>query len=150
MKIACTALSFALLAATPFVAQAQFAKIDDAVDYRHAAMFMMSQHVGRIGAVVKGTRPYDKAAVEADAAIIETLSRLPWPAFVPGSNTPESKAKDEVWSQPEKFKAAYEKMQGETTKLALATKTGDLAQIKTAFGATTQGCKACHDNFKMK
>ena len=33
-------------------------------------------------------------------------------------------------------------------KLQAATKTGNLDQIKAAFGPVGQACKACHDNFR--
>jgi cytochrome c556 len=138
------------LLAVPFAAQAQFAKVEDAVKYRKAALTVMGAHFGRIGAVVKGEKPYDKAAVEHDAAIVETMSKLPWHAFVPNSETADSKAKPEIWKEQDKFKAAAEKMQGEVAKLHAATRSGNLDQIKTAFGATGQSCKACHDDFRKK
>jgi cytochrome c556 len=100
--------------------------------------------------MIKGKLPYDKAVAESDAVIIETLGKLPWHAFVPNSITAKSRAKEEIWQQQDKFKAAADKMQAETTKLTAATKTGDLATIKTAFAATAQSCKACHDNYRKK
>jgi len=39
-------------------------------------------------------------------------------------------------------------MQVELTKLAAATKTGNLDAVKTAFGAAGQTCKACHDAYR--
>lgn len=150
MKRVVAALALTTLFAVPFAAQAQFAKVEDAIDYRKSAFFMMGQHFGRVGAVVKGEKPYDKAAVEADVAVIETLAKLPWQAFTPDSDKGRTKAKPEIWQEKEKFKAAADKMQAELTKLSAASKTGDLAAIKVAFGATGQTCKACHDNYKSK
>lgn len=150
MKRVVAALALTTLFAVPFAAQAQFAKVDDAIDYRKSAFFVMGQHFGRVGAVVKGEKPYDKAAVEADIAVIEALAKLPWQAFTPDSDKGRTKAKPEIWQEKDKFKAAADKMQAEVTKLGAASKTGDLAAIKTAFGATAQTCKACHDNYKSK
>ena len=42
------------------------------------------------------------------------------------------------------------KLEAETVKLAAAAKTGNLDNLKTAFGATAGTCKACHDNFRAK
>ncbi|MFC3109845.1 c-type cytochrome [Undibacterium arcticum] len=131
-------------------AQAQFRKVDDAVEYRKAALHLMGAHFGRIGAVVKGDKPYDKAAVEADVAVIEMMSKLPWPAFIPNSAGGHSKAKPEIWSQQAEFKTATEKMEGEVAKLSAAAKSGDLAAIKVSFGSTGQSCKSCHDNFRNR
>lgn len=138
------------LFAVPFAAQAQFAKVEDAVKYRKSSFALMGAHFSRVGAVVKGEKPYDKAAVEADVAIVEMMSKLPWAAFPAGSATADSKAKPEIWKEQEKFKAASEKMQAEVAKLSTAAKSGDLGMIKTAFGAAGQSCKACHDDYRNK
>ncbi len=150
MKRAVAALALTTLFAVPFAAHAQFAKVDDAIEYRKSAFFMMGQHFSRVAAVVKGEKPYDKAAVEADVAIIDTLSKLPWQGFTEGSDKGRTKAKPEIWQEHDKFKAGSDKMLAEVSKLSAASKTGDLAAIKVAFGAVGQTCKACHDNYKSK
>jgi cytochrome c556 len=150
MKHILAGIALATLAAVPFAAHAQFAKMEDAVKYRQSVFSVMAAHTGRIGAVVKGERPYDKAAVEADAAVIEMMAKLPWSAFPQGSDLQNSKAKPEVWKDQDKFKAGADKLQTEAAKLASAAKSGDLNAIKAAFGAVGQSCKACHDNFRNK
>jgi hypothetical protein len=47
-----------------------------------------------------------------------------------------------------KFKEACRQAEAESTKLAAAAKTGNLDNLKTAFGATAGTCKACHDAFR--
>jgi cytochrome c556 len=37
----------------------------------------------------------------------------------------------------------------EVAKLNAAAKTGNLDQIKAAFGAAGASCKACHDDFRQ-
>jgi cytochrome c556 len=39
-------------------------------------------------------------------------------------------------------------MVGETAKLLAAAKTNNLDNLKVAFGATANTCKACHDAFR--
>jgi len=39
---------------------------------------------------------------------------------------------------------------GELSKLDAAAKTGNIDQIKVAFGAAAQSCKACHDAYRNK
>jgi len=41
-------------------AYAQFAKPEDAIRYRKSVMFLIGQHFGRMGAMVKENTPYDK------------------------------------------------------------------------------------------
>jgi len=36
----------------------------------------------------------------------------------------------------------------EMTKLVAAAKTGNLDNLKAAFGSAAPTCKACHDNFR--
>jgi cytochrome c556 len=150
MRRSLTGLVLAALLAVPFAAQAQFAKVEDAVKYRKSALSVMGTHFSRVGAVVKGERPYDKAAVEADVAVVEMMAKLPWSAFPAGSDTADSKARPEIWKEQDKFNAAADKLQAEVAKLSVAAKSGDLGSIKTAFGAVGQSCKACHDNFRSK
>src|SRR3569832_1890758 len=88
MKAALFTLSLTALLATPFASQAQqaqFAKPEDAVKYRQSVLSVMGTHFGRIGAVVKGEKPYDKNTVMADAALVEILSKLPCSAFPRGA-----------------------------------------------------------------
>jgi cytochrome c556 len=143
----CLAVTASLL---PFSVSAQFAKMEDAVKYRQSALSIMATHFSRIGAVVKGEKPYDKASVEQDAAIVEMMAKLPWPAFPAGSDTGNTKAKTEIWKEHDKFGGGSDKLQTDAAKLSAAAKSGDLAAIKTAFGTTGQTCKSCHDSFRNK
>lgn len=131
-------------------ASAQFAKPDDAIKYRKNALFVMQQHYARIGAMVSGKVPFDAKAAADNAAIAESMSKLPWSAFGEGTDLGDTKAKPEIWKEQAKFKQAADKMQGEMSKLAAAAKTGNLDSIKTAFNATSGTCKACHDDFRAK
>lgn len=148
MKLIRIILAGAVFAAALPV-QAQFAKSEDAIKYRKAALTVLANHFSRIGAVTKGA-PYNKEEVIANATLIETVSKLPWEAFVAGSDAGDTKAKPEIWSDAAKFKQTAEKLQAETAKLTIAAKSGNLEQIKAAFGAVGQTCKSCHDNFKNK
>jgi cytochrome c556 len=131
-------------------AQAPFAKAEDAIKYRKSAMFVMSQHFGRMGPVVKGERPYDKDEVAKNAAIAEQMSKLPFDGFVAGTDKGETTAKPEIWTEAAKFKSSAEKMQQEMSKLTLAAKSGDLNAVKAQFGEVGKVCKACHDDFRKK
>lgn len=135
-------------------AQAPFGKMEDAIKYRQSALFVMGEQFGRIGAVVKGERPYNKDEVARSAAIAAQMSTLPWEGFVTGSDRDKEKgktrAKPEIWTDAAKFKSAQEKMEHEISKLAELAKGGDLNAIKAQFGTTGKACKACHDDFRQK
>ncbi|MCZ8253390.1 MAG: cytochrome c [Hylemonella sp.] len=131
------------------LASAQFAKPEDAIKYRKNALFVMQQHYARVGAMAAGRVPFDAKVAADNAAIAESMSRLPWAAFGEGTDKGDTKAKPEIWMEQAKFKAAAEKMQGEMSKLAAAAKTGNLDSVKAAFQATSGTCKACHDDFRQ-
>ena len=129
-------------------ASAQFAKPEDAIKYRKAALTVMATHFGRVAAMANGRVPFDAKAAADNAAIAEAMSKLPWAAFVEGSDKGDTKAKADIWSDSGRFKDASEKMQGEMSKLAVAARTGSMDSIKAAVGATAGTCKACHDVFR--
>jgi cytochrome c556 len=141
-----TVLAITLL--SPLTAKAQFAKAEDAIKYRQSTFSVMGTHFSRIGAVVKGEKPFDKAEVAANAAVVASLAHLPWQAFGPG--TEGGKSLPEIWKESDKFKVSSDKMQKAVAELNTAAKGGDLETIKKAFGAAGQSCKACHDNYRKK
>lgn len=127
---------------------AQFQKPDDAVKYRKAALTVMGTHFSRIGAMANGRAPFDAKVAADSAAIVETMSKLPWEGFVAGTDKGDTRALPKIWTEQAKFKEAADKMQAETVKLSAAAKTGNLDAVKTAFGAVGQSCKACHDVYR--
>jgi cytochrome c556 len=142
------ATTAAVLAIGAGVAFAQFQTPEKAIEYRQSVMTIIGTHFGRIGAVVKGSVPYNKDDVSKNAEIVAMMSTLPWQAFGPG--TEGGKAKPEVWSDNAKFKAAADKMQLAVADLNKAAQSGDQESIKKAFGAAGSTCKGCHDDFKKK
>ena len=68
--------------------------------------------------------------------------------FGEGTDKGDTRAKSEIWTEQAKFKEGADKMQAETIKLAAAAKTGNLDNLKAAFGAAGQTCKACHDDYR--
>ncbi len=141
-------LAATVMAALPLTASAQFAKKEDAIKYRQSAFALMGNHMGRIGAVTKGEVPFNAAEVQKSAQLIATLSELPWAAFGPG--TEGGKANPAIWKEGDKVKAGADKFMKAAADLNTAAKSGNLEQIKKAFGATGQTCKACHDSYRDK
>jgi cytochrome c556 len=145
------ALCSLLVCLTPMAAQAQFAKPEDAIKYRQSAFSVMGTHFGRIGAVVRGDVPFNAAAVTANAEIVAAMSKLPYTAFGPGTETGgNTKAKAEIWKEKDKFDKGAADMQDAVGKLVVAARGGNLDDVKKAFGAAGQTCKACHDEYRAK
>ncbi|MBI3370001.1 MAG: cytochrome c [Burkholderiales bacterium] len=137
------------LAALP--AAAQFAKPEDAIKYRQSALSVMSTHFGRVGAMANGRVPFDAKVIAENAEIATMMSKLPYVAFIDGSDKGgNTKAKPEIWSERDKFNAAASKMQEEMAKLNATAKGGNIDAIKAAVGAVGASCKACHDNYRAQ
>ena len=129
-------------------AYAQFAKPEEAIKYRKAAMYMVLQHFKSMGAVVKGKASYDKDGFSANADAVAMLAAIPWQAFmVPGSDKGSTKMKSTVFDKPTQFEKAVASFKSETASLASIAKNGDLGAIKAQFGKVAQRCDACHKQF---
>lgn len=138
-----------IAAALPLTAHAQFAKPEEAVKYRQSALSLMGTHFSRIGAVVRGAAPFDAQQVQNNAALVQTMSVLPWQGFVAGTDKGvPTRAKPEIWSDSAKFKTAQDNMIKAVANLSAVSKSGNLDQVKTAFGDAGRACKACHDDFR--
>lgn len=148
MKTTVSAVLVLAAAALSTPAMAQFQKPEDAIKYRKASFTVMAAHFGRIGAMANGRVPFDAKVAADNAAIVETMSKLPWAAFGAGTDKGDTRALPVVWSEAGKFKEGADKMQAEVAKLAAAARTGNLDSVKAAFGAAGQTCKACHDDFR--
>lgn len=138
--------------ATALPAAAQFQKPEDAIKYRKAAFTLMGNHMGRLGAMAQGKAPFDAKAAAENAAVLEAISKLPYVAFLEGTDKGDTKAKPEVWKNWDKFRAAALKMQEEVGKLSATARAPGLTveQLKTAVGAVGGTCKGCHDDYRQQ
>jgi len=128
-------------------AAAQFAKAEDAVDYRQSAFTVMSNHMGRLAAMAKGEKPFDASSAKASAQLIATMSKLPWEAFTPGSDGGFANVKGDPWKNAADFKSLQDKLMAETDKLPEAV--SSLDGLRKQLGTTGAACKACHDKYRI-
>jgi cytochrome c556 len=132
-------------------AYAQFAKPEYAIKYRKSVMFLIAQHFGRMGAMVKEKIPYNPDVFARNAMLVETLSRLPWEAaMLPGTDAGDTTMNASVFAQQAKFKEVAQTFETQATKLVSAAQSGDFSASKTQFGEVGKSCKACHSQFRTK
>jgi cytochrome c556 len=141
-------MAAAVCAALP--AAAQFAKPEDAIKYRKAGMNMMAAHFGRVAGMAAGKIPFDAKVAADNAETAAMLSKLPYAGFIEGTDKGDTRAKAEIWSESDKFKARAAKMQEEMAKLNVAAKAGNLDAIKVAVGETGKQCQGCHDTYRKE
>jgi len=139
-----------LACAIALPAAAQFAKPEDAIKYRKAALTVMATHFGRVAGMASGKIPFDAKLAAENAEVAAFMSKLPFVAFVEGSDKGDTRAEPKIWAEMDKFRAAAAKMQEEMAKLNAAAKGGNLDAIKVAAGDTGKACKACHDVYRKE
>ena len=150
-KMIRAAALLAAAAAVSLPAAAQFAKAEDAINYRQSAFAVLGHHFGRLGAMANGKMPYDAKVAAADGEIIAAVAALPFTGFVPGTEKGHgTKVRPEAWKELPKVKDLEQKMIAEVGKVSAAAKSGNLDQLKAAFGPAAQTCKACHDDVRKK
>jgi cytochrome c556 len=130
--------------ATALPAAAQWQKPEDAIKYRQSAMALQSNHLGRVFGMAQGRVPFDAKVAAEQIEIVAMLNKLQFVAFIDGSDKGDTKAKPSIWTDKDKFAAAVAKSQDDVLKLAAASKTGNLDQIKAAVGAVGGRCQGCH------
>ena len=98
--------------------------------------------------MAQGKIPFDAKAAQDNAEVVLNMSKLPWAGFGPG--TEGGKAKPAIWKEQAKYKEHADKFEAEAVKLAAAAKTGNLDNLKAAFGDAAGTCKACHDAYRSR
>lgn len=148
-QITAMALTGIVAALASGQAQAQFAKVEDAIKYRQSVMAVQGNHMGRLAAMAKGTVPFDATKAQASARIVETMAKLAPEGFVPNSAVAPSKIKGgDPWANAADFKAKSDKTIEESGKLVAAA--GSLDTLKQQLGNTGGACKACHDEYRKE
>ena len=139
-----------LCSATALPSFAQESAADQAIKHRRAAFTVMGTYFGRIKQVTEGARPFNAAQVKTDAQRVDMLRHLPWEGFIAGTDQGNTKAKEDIWLEEERFKKLATELSTKTAALSKAAESGDLKQIKTAFDQTAEACSTCHKAFKKK
>ncbi|GIL03295.1 MAG: hypothetical protein BroJett030_31940 [Alphaproteobacteria bacterium] len=118
-----------------------------AVEKRQQLMKEMSRSFGPIIAVLKGESDDLDAAGTAAMTMSESM-REAMTLFIEGTTAGEvtgSRAKSEIWSNSEEFKAAGDELINASAELAEAAKFGDVDQFKVAFQPLAAACGGCHE-----
>ena len=136
-------LAAALLATT---AQAS-GDPDEAIKYRQMAMRSNSGHLGAIAAILKGKVPHSSHIV-GHARALRATSLMFNDIFPPDSDSGLTRAKPEIWKQPEKFKAGVKAFQDAAAVLVQAAESDDMSAIGEAAGGVGKACGGCHKPFR--
>ena len=141
------ALTIAALFAATVNVQAE--EPENYIKYRQAMMKAIGGHSGAASQIVRGkvAREDDLAMhAKALADLSSNITRL----FPEGSDFGETRAKEAIWSQWEKFEQAAGDAAKATAAFSEAAAAGNREQIAVAFKDVGESCKACHKDFREK
>ena len=126
------------------------AKPETLVKQRQAVMTLQGKYFGPMAAMAQGKAPYNADIVRRNAAYLDNLSRMPWDGFDPGTKDVKSAALPAIYSEPDKFRQAQDRLQAESSKLYEVSRAGDEAAVKSQIGAVGKACGGCHETFRQK
>jgi len=124
------------------------ADVEDAIKYRQGVFSAVKWHFGTLGDMVKGKQDFNADDFARRAEIVAQLSKLPLEGFIAGSYEGDTDALPAIEENREKFEGGMKMFAEKADALAAAAKSGDMDQIRPAFGEVGKTCKGCHDNFK--
>lgn len=116
---------------------------------RKGAMNLQIKYFGPVLGMSLGRAPYDAKIVQRNVEYLSVLNQLPWDDFQPHTaGNPNTRAKEDVYKDPAKFKAAIDNVQGEVQKLAAVVRGGgDQNAVKPVAQAVGRACNSCHESF---
>jgi len=143
--------SFVMLIGLVWSASISAASPEEAIKYRQSVFTAQQWNMQIMNRMVKGDVAYDKAEFSKRAQNLAELSNMFYEGFmIKDSDIGDTKAKPEIWTSMDKFKAGSDKLVSEAAKLVSVAQGNDFKAIKTQFGDTQKVCGNCHDNFRSR
>jgi cytochrome c556 len=122
---------------------------DKLVTKRLAIFKKFTKTLEPMGLVARDRSDYVKSEFMANAQALQELSKQPWVYFSAEGNYQPSRAKPEIWTQPEAFKKAQTGYLTAVDQLVAVSSSGDMPSIKGAVDEVQKNCKGCHDQFRL-
>jgi cytochrome c556 len=141
-------LSIALGVAAPVGGLIAAASARDQQKARHDHYHKLGEAFKTVRDETRGTP--DMAKIKAAAQVINEAS-IDQGRWFPAGTGPEAgktRAKAEIWTRPEDFKAAQKVFSDAAPKLLAAANAGNVDAVKSTYGDLGKACKNCHDTFR--
>lgn len=116
---------------------------------RKGAMNLQGKYFSPVLGMSLGRAAYDAKIVQRNVEYLAVLNQMPWDDFQPHTaGSPNTRAKDEIYVDQAKFKAAIDRVQAEVQKLAAVVRGGgDQNAVRPAAQAVGRACNSCHESF---
>jgi cytochrome c556 len=149
-KIISLFIGLYLASAINLHAQASEYEAEDFIEYRHEVMEAIKGHNKAVKAILQGKVPYNDH-LDMHMTSLEALLGTVGGLFPEGSDFGETKAKDAIWDNPEKFEQSVEKAQQAFVTFKSVVAKGDNRASLDAFKKFGKAsCGNCHKSFKKK
>jgi cytochrome c556 len=158
MKYISKAILLFVLAGTLPLASAEENDIPFAsqINARQSVMTLYGYNLGLLGAMAKGTMPYDAKIAKEAAQNLLSVSQMKnstmWPAGsdldAPGLAN-KTGAKANMWSSFPEVGEKHQALTENLTKMSLVAGDG-VDAIRTNIGSVGKACKGCHEQFRQE
>ncbi len=119
------------------------------IKFRQGVMSAQGGHMTAMAQIVRGQVHYgDRLVIHAKAlnSIIGNIPEL----FPEGSDFGETDAKEEIWSNWEKFKESAKTAEQKAESFMKIVTSGNKDAIGKSFKDLGEACKACHKDFRKE
>ncbi|SCA56059.1 Cytochrome c [Candidatus Terasakiella magnetica] len=113
-------------------------------------MKLIAKNTKRIAPIAMGSEDMDLKAVEESAGYIAKTAADVIMRFPKGSTSMVSEAKENIWTDWDKFAASMKSLSQDAAALEKLAKEGEEFELTDAFGKMASNCKKCHTDFRMK
>jgi cytochrome c556 len=121
-----------------------------AYEVRHERYEEMGDSLKAINRELKGSAP-DVARIQREAATLAALGEQ-IPGWFPAGSGPDvhakSRAKAEVWSDPQGFAQSHQGYLQQAQSFKRVADGGDVEQIRAAAQVLGKSCGSCHDKYR--
>jgi cytochrome c556 len=121
-----------------------------AYEVRHERYEEMGDSMKAINRELKGSAP-DVPRIQGEAAMLAGLAQQMAGWFPTGSGPDvhaRSRAKAEIWSDPQGFAQAHQGYMQQAQSFKRVTDGGDVEQIRAAAQTLGKACSQCHDKYR--
>ena len=119
------------------------------VAHRRAAFKEIIKVFEPMGVMMR-TDSYDAAKLKKLTDELMARREAPWEYFKPDTLYPPSHAREEVWTEADKFEDKRKAFFDATDTLARVVETPDEASARRAYADVEASCKSCHKAFKYR
>jgi cytochrome c556 len=147
-RLTAAAAAAFLVAIAPAAADVTL-KNEDMVAVRQAFMRVNSSYEGMLAAQAKGALDIPANQMKQIGEAWVRMGKLLPSLFQKGSEgVGKSRAKPEIWSEPEAFQAKLARYAKATEKFQQVAPAGDKASVAATFAEINNACDDCHKSFR--